>query len=477
MITTNNIGVTSSNIELINVVPINMAPINNIPVTQNALENQSLVFTGTGHTISISDHFGTAPASTTIMGFQLTSTNGVLTLPNTAGLTGIYSSTSTSYSSVNTSATGWFYGTEAAINNALNGLIFTPTVNWSGTGSVTITSYDYHGVNTATTVNVTVAAVNQAPINNVPASVGVAKNTNFTFNGANQISISDVDDANATMKVDLTVANGTVTLGSTTGISFINSTTNNSAHLTFNATKTNINSALNNLVFRPTTGFTGVASITLYTDDQGNTGSGGIKSDTNIINISVNATTTNYPAPVNSIPVNQTLAENGTLIFSTANNNAIMIADPNVGDNPVINVTLASSNGTFTLASTNNIEIAGGKTSNNLSSVTISGTLNDINNSLNGLQFTGNSNFTGTANLQITSYDEGNVGTLGTVGSSTNTVNIQVAPINMAPITKIVNTTNTINENSSLTINNLSKETCHGLSMLRKTLNQWCLSG
>ncbi|MGI9215048.1 MAG: hypothetical protein ACR2HS_05330, partial [Gammaproteobacteria bacterium] len=345
----------------------------------------------------------------TIMAFQLTSTNGVLTLPNTAGLTGVYSNATTGYNSFNTNATGWFYGTRSNINQALSSLIFTPTSNWTGTGSISITSYDYHGAGTTTnSVSVVVSGVNQAPINNVPAAVGVAKNTNFTFNGTNQISISDIDDAGSIMQVSISSANGTVSLGATTGLTFITGSGSNSSNIVFTGTKTNINNDLNNLVFKPNTGFTGVANIAITTSDLGNTGAGGAKTDTDYINISVNDPTLNRAAPITIIPVNQTINSNATLVFSPDNNNAVIISDPNAGSNPVINVTITATNGVFNLINTSNIQIAGGNTACNLSTVTITGTLDNINNALNGLQFISNSNFSGTANLQITSYDQGN---------------------------------------------------------------------
>jgi hypothetical protein len=58
--------------------------------------------------------------------------------------------------------------------------------------------------------------------------------------------------------------------------------------MTFTGTQANINTALNGLTFDPTTGFSGAASLSVTTNDQGNTGIGGAQSANNTVNITVN---------------------------------------------------------------------------------------------------------------------------------------------------------------------------------------------
>ena len=57
--------------------------------------------------------------------------------------------------------------------------------------------------------------------------------------------------------------------------------------MTVRGTQTQINSVLDGLVFTPTSGFNGMASITVATNDLGNSGSGGVQSDSDAININV----------------------------------------------------------------------------------------------------------------------------------------------------------------------------------------------
>jgi hypothetical protein len=78
-----------------------------------------------------------------------------------------------------------------------------------------------------------------------------------------------------------------LTLGGTAGITFIGGDGTDDGSVTFTGTLANVNAALNGLTFRAAPGFTGDASIRLTTDDLGNTGSGGEKSDTDTISVSV----------------------------------------------------------------------------------------------------------------------------------------------------------------------------------------------
>jgi hypothetical protein len=59
------------------------------------------------------------------------------------------------------------------------------------------------------------------------------------------------------------------------------------ATMSFTGALVDINSALNGLSFNPTAGFSGPASLTIDTDDQGNTGAGGAQTASNTINVTV----------------------------------------------------------------------------------------------------------------------------------------------------------------------------------------------
>ena len=72
--------------------------------------------------------------------------------------------------------------------------------------------------------------------------------------------------------------------------------------MVFTGTLASVNTALNGLSFNPTPDFNGAASLQIISDDQGNTGTGGPLTDTDTVNITVNA--------ANDAPVVTTTAGN-----------------------------------------------------------------------------------------------------------------------------------------------------------------------
>jgi hypothetical protein len=148
-------------------------------------------------------------------------------------------------------------------------------------------------------VSITVAAVNDAPVNTVPGAQTIAENTPLTFTGATAVSISDVDAGGASVQVTLTATNGTLTLSGASGLMFSTGDGTADSTMTFTAAVTDANAALNGAVYTPTAQISGAASVTIATNDQGNSGSGGALTDTDSVSITVTAAN---DAPVNTIP-------------------------------------------------------------------------------------------------------------------------------------------------------------------------------
>lgn len=166
--------------------------------------------------------------------------------------------------------------------NSTNGVSLTVTINDNGsTGGAAQTDTKI------TTLNVT--PVNDAPVNILPGTQTVQGNGSLVFSTGqgNAISISDVDVGGGVMQVTLTAVNGTISLGGTTGLSFLVGTGNGDGTMTFNGNLASINAALNGLTFQPTPGYLGSASLQITSNDMGMTGTGGAKSDTDTIQISV----------------------------------------------------------------------------------------------------------------------------------------------------------------------------------------------
>src|SRR5205823_1625330 len=141
---------------------------------------------------------------------------------------------------------------------------------------------------------ITVNAVNDAPVNVVPVAQATNEDTSKTFSsgGGNALSVSDVDVAETLggkLLVTLSVSHGTLSLSGTTGLSFgcVGCAGDGTADATmaFTGTAADVNAALNGLVYSPAANYNGPETLTLITNDQGNTGSGGAKSDTDMVAI------------------------------------------------------------------------------------------------------------------------------------------------------------------------------------------------
>jgi hypothetical protein len=112
---------------------------------------------------------------------------------------------------------------------------------------------------------------------------------------------------------------------------------------------------------------------------------------------------------------------NGPLVFSAANGNAITIIDPSAGSSVQLSagsglqpsagsslqqLSLAVTHGTLTLASKTGITIVSG--ANGSASMTLKGTLANLNAALNGLKFTPTTNYFGAATLSVSYKNLGN---------------------------------------------------------------------
>jgi sugar lactone lactonase YvrE len=163
-----------------------------------------------------------------------------------------------------------------------------------------------------------VQAVNDAPVNTAPASISTPYNTDVAFTGANAITVSDVDAGTGTafISTQLTATNGLlVQNGSSVG------------GASFLGPVSSINNSLSSLSFRPTPGFSGLATVTVLTNDQGNTGTGGALTATSTINITVGApaaltatvsTTSASPTSAASIPFSVTFSQSVGTTFTAS---------------------------------------------------------------------------------------------------------------------------------------------------------------
>lgn len=142
----------------------------------------------------------------------------------------------------------------------------TPAADQSG-GPVTITVSVFDGTNTTqTTFDVTITAAAAVPTITTPSGPSTNEDTDLVFSvaGGNEITISDVPGQKA-ITTTLTVTNGTLSLGNTTGISFLNGTADGNATFTISGSQADLNAALDGLTFTPTTDYNGAAALTVTT--------------------------------------------------------------------------------------------------------------------------------------------------------------------------------------------------------------------
>ncbi|MFL9597113.1 DUF4347 domain-containing protein [Aeromonas veronii] len=206
----------------------------------------------------------------------------------------------------------------------------------TSTRTVSFTVNDGTDASSAATQSVSVTAVNDAPVNNLPTNQTAPQNGQLVFSTANGngISLSD-PDATGSLQVTLTASQGTLTLATIAGLSFTLGDGSGDGSMTFTGSQADINTALNGLIFTPTSGYQGAASLQIVANDQGSSGSGGTQSDTDTLTITVAPSNT---SPVTSGIANQSVSEDGVFNFTLPANT---FTDNDPGDSLVLSATRA----------------------------------------------------------------------------------------------------------------------------------------
>ena len=163
--------------------------------------------------------------------------------------------------------------------------------------------------------------INQPPAITVPGTQAVDANDSstthnqltFSSGNSNALSVSDSDANGNTEQVSLSVTSGTLTLASTNGLTFQNSTSNGSSSMTFTGTISDINTALAGMTYEPNLNFSGSDTLDATIDDQGNSGDIGKPESANgSVVINVNNVAPVAGSPSFSDPVGNTTFGVGT---------------------------------------------------------------------------------------------------------------------------------------------------------------------
>ena len=371
-------GQTDTATVTIAVEPINDAPVNTVPVDRTVSEIAPIVFnTNNGNAFAIAD----LDAGDADVEITLTATNGNLTaLGNTDNLTSV--------SGLNTTTVN-LKGAATDINLALEGLTYTP--DGEGVGTIEIKTNDLGNTGV------------DPSILNLPAT-GDADNEQDT----DTVTITVDPTTNAVDNSYLTNENLDVSgnlISDDTGagvdignapITIIDHTEPNNGSVTLESN--------GDFTYSPTPGFAGENSFTYTIED------GGGDTDTATVFLTVNPIN---DAPVNTVPTAQTSDELTSVVFSTANGNAISIADPDA-DGSNLRVTLTSVNGTITdlgdFSGLSAAECQGEDV------VILEGSQSAINTVLEGLTYTPNDG--GVGSIEIQTSD------LGHTGADPSTLNL-----------------------------------------------------
>jgi hypothetical protein len=416
---------------------VNDAPVLTVPGAQTTNEDETLSIAG----VSIGD----VDAGSNPLQVRLSAPNG---------LVGVASTPSVTIANNNTGSVT-LTGSLTALNTALNSLTYRGRTDFQGpTDILTIVVSDQGnsgsgGTLTDTdTIDITVNAVNDAPVVTVPTSRSVQEDTDLVLTG---INVTDIDAGSGSVQLTLSATNGRLNVADAAGTTI---TGNNSGEVILSGTLAQIRTALttaNNVRYRGNQDYNGPDTVTVSFNDQGNTGSGGGLSDSRSFSINVTAVNDlpTLTLPTGPLAINED--DPTGLVFTQGTPTEILLTDVDSGSNP-IRVSLSVANGALTLGSTAGLTPVSGSDGSN--SFTFTGTVNAAIAALNNLTYRSNANFNGSDVLTITVNDQGNSGTGVTPAPNvTRSLSITTAPVNDNPIL-ISNRGLTLNEGDTRQILN-----------------------
>jgi hypothetical protein len=280
------------------------------------------------------------------------------------------------------------------------------------------------------TVNLT--AVNDAPTVNITVpSYSATEQVALNLHGTG-IVVADADAGTSDIQVIVAAAGGG-TINAAAGGTGVEVSNSGTGAVTLKGTVAEINALLNGSANASLTyivnsdAISASNSITVTVDDLGSVGTGGSLTAQDTVNVNVAAI--NDPPHVTIALPNYNVAAGATLNLQ---NTGIVIADADAGTNEM-QATVAVSVGTLSVTPGNTgVSV----TNNNSGSVTLTGTLAEINALLSGnasakLVFNPGITVATSANLTVAVNDQGNTGTGGALtdsASATINLNAQVGP-------------------------------------------------
>lgn len=339
--------------------------------------------------------------------------NGVLTLSQTTNLTFIVGSGSKDRA-LN------FKGKFDDIKTAVSNLTYEPNLHFVGSDQLFITVYDLDtlltNVEISQSLAINITAVNDKPQLSLPESLKTNEDTSLSIQG---ISFSD-PDGDVDVTLTLTVINGVLEVSDSNGLT-INNNMSPSIEVIGNVNAINDIIRKGVIFYKPNSHVNGQDQLSVTINDQGNVGAG------NALSIQGNVPITIKPIndrPSITIPaVDVSLNED-----TSADITGITFTDIDItSSNSTVKVeaTVSVLNGILTLDSTNAITFIN-NTGQNQSTITIEGTIDDINNAITTITYTPNTHFHGKDRLHVIINDRGTVGEESTIPLFDVNANIEI---------------------------------------------------
>ncbi|WP_341224293.1 cadherin-like domain-containing protein, partial [Loktanella salsilacus] len=404
--------------------------------------NEDSVLDLAGYVIEDVDAFGSDVTVTLAVANGHLSVTGTPTTadPATLTLTGTVAEVNAQLTQLKYIANTDFHSRDGATNNLSSDDTLTITVNDGGN------SGSDGGADVALTpTQIAINPVNDTPTLSVPGTQTLDSGTSITFSGSDAVQVADPKDTDPgktpfvnTQQVIVTIPSGTGTL-SVSGATLTDSN-GDAETLVLTGTLADINAELNTLTFTaPPSGANSdtVVPVTVVFSDRANGGEaltpdgvGGVQKATDSFNLQVSSTN---DAPSITLIPDTVAPEDGSLTFSTANGNAIIVSDPDDfgGD---MQTTVTVNYGTLTAAPGTAQTITGDGTG----TLTFIGTEAEINTLLDGLVYTPDANYhsagsIGTDTITVTIDDLGNTGS-GGAKTATQAATIDITPVNDRPV-------------------------------------------
>lgn len=323
-------------------------------------------------TVSLTRTSGSPPAK-----FELGTTNGLTVAPSTDPVLS-------------------FTGLLTHVNTALSQLTFRGCLNCVEYVEYTLSVDDGDTefgtpATTTDTISFNINSVNDNPTITLCPTQTTTKNTPVVFSSS--ISVGDVDDT--TLTVELTVLeHGTIALSTLSGLTLQSATINDSNNVIVSGTIANLNTALTGLIFTPQTNVFGLPSPSVqYVARDDSSGSSPVRSTTIVVNA------LNEPLSVSFVG-GQTDINDGTISTDLPD---VTLIDT---DATIVEATLSSLFGQLTLSTTTGLTFLDG-TVNGDSTITVEGSLADVDAGLDSVSYLAQVDQAGIETLVLTVDDRG----------------------------------------------------------------------